>query len=60
MFVEVETIIDVEMELRFVDNEGPTAGDVPAGAALGKLYYDYLDGIVSHQLVPFGTVNILP
>jgi hypothetical protein len=56
---EVGTVVDVTLELRFVDNETPTAGDVPVGATLGRMYGDYLDGITSAQLSPVG-LTILP
>jgi hypothetical protein len=49
-----DTIIDVSVQVRMVEQENPTAGDVPAGASLGKLYGNYLDGIVSGLLLPIG------
>jgi len=52
-------VIDVTVELRFVEAEAPTAGDVPAGAVLGTLYGDYLDGIGSGKLSPVG-YNVIP
>jgi hypothetical protein len=56
---EVGTIVDVTLELRFVDNETPTAGDVPAGATLGRMYGDYLDGVASGNLAPVG-LTVIP
>jgi hypothetical protein len=52
--VPANTIIDVAVELRLVESETPTAGDVPAGATLGQLYGDYLDGLPSGKLAPDG------
>lgn len=54
-----ESIADVAVTLRFVDNEAATAGGVPAGATVGQVYYDYLDGIASGTWAPVG-VAILP
>jgi hypothetical protein len=53
------TIIDVVVELRFVEQEAPTAGDVPAGATLGQVYGNYLDGITTGYFAPLGYI-ILP
>jgi len=50
--------IDVRVELRFVDDEAPTAGDIPAGATLGQWYYNLLDGI-GGSIPPIGG-NQLP
>jgi hypothetical protein len=55
-----ETVWDVYCELRFVENEGPSAGDVPAGATPSKIYFNYLDGITTTKLAPVGGVSILP
>jgi hypothetical protein len=52
--VPANTIIDITVELRLVESETPTAGDVPAGATLGQLYGNYLDGLVSGKLAPDG------
>jgi len=52
MTVEANTVIDVTLEVRLVEQESPTAGDVPAGATLGRLYGDYLDGVTSSKLAP--------
>jgi hypothetical protein len=52
--VPANTFIDVTLLLRLVEVENPTAGDVPAGAILGKLYGDYLDGITAALCQPVG------
>jgi hypothetical protein len=52
--VPANTIIDIVVDLRLVESEAPTAGDVPAGAILGQLYGNYLDGIASGKLSPDG------
>jgi hypothetical protein len=52
--VPANTIIDIVVDLRLVESEAPTAGDVPAGAVLGQLYGNYLDGIASAKLSPDG------
>jgi len=59
MVLPADCIIDVTLELRLVEAEAPTAGDVPAGATIGRLYGDYLDGIASAKLSPLG-LAILP
>jgi hypothetical protein len=48
------SVIDVVADVRQIENEGPTAGDVPAGATVGAIYGDYLDGLVSGKLSPVG------
>jgi hypothetical protein len=52
------TVIDVDVEVRMVEMEAPTAGDIPAGAVLGTLYGNLLDGI-GGNLYPSG-YTILP
>jgi hypothetical protein len=52
--IPVNTFIDVTVELRLVETENPTAGDVPVGAILGRLYGDYLDGITGSLCQPVG------
>jgi hypothetical protein len=52
LIIQANSVIDVTLELRLVEQEAPTAGDVPAGASLGQLYGDYLDGIASGKLAP--------
>jgi hypothetical protein len=54
LILQANSVIDVTLELRLVEQEAPTAGDVPAGASLGQLYGDYLDGLTSGKLVPEG------
>jgi len=39
------SVVDVDVDLRLVEAEAPTAGDIPAGATLGQVYGDLLDGI---------------
>lgn len=50
--------IDIAVELRLVEGEGPTAGDIPAGASVGQLYGDYLDGLASGKLTPVGYIAL--
>jgi hypothetical protein len=57
--VPANTVIDVRMDLRLVEAEAPTAGDVPTGATLGQLYGNYLDGLSSGKLTPVG-YTVLP
>jgi len=45
LVVPSQTVCDVRVNLRLVDSEAPVAGDVPAGATVGQVYYDFLDGI---------------
>jgi hypothetical protein len=52
------SVIDVTVEIRFVEAEAPTAGDVPAGAIIGQLYGNYLDGLASGLLAPAGYVAL--
>jgi len=54
-----ESICDVAVTLRIVDNEAASGGGVPAGASLGQVYYQHLDGIAVALWVPVG-VSILP
>lgn len=53
------TFVDVTIDVRLVEMEAPTAGDVPAGATLGTQYGNYLDGITTALLAPIG-YNVLP
>lgn len=53
-------VIDVTLDMRLVVNESPVAGDVPAGAAVGQVYCDYLDGLASGKLNPDGGYLALP
>jgi hypothetical protein len=50
----VNSVIDITVDMRMVEQENPVAGDIPAGAALGQVYGDYLDGIASGGLTPVG------
>jgi hypothetical protein len=54
------SVVDVVVKLRFVDDEAPAAGDIPAAATIGKVYYNYLDGLSSTTFIPSGGVAILP
>lgn len=53
------SICDITVELRLVEQEAPVAGDVPVGATLGTLYGNYLDGIAGALMAPVG-YNVLP
>ncbi len=57
--VPQNSVIDLTVDLRFVEQESPTAGETPTGAALGHIYCDALDGVISGQLTPVG-YNKLP
>jgi hypothetical protein len=59
MILPADSVIDVTVDVRFVEQEAPTAGDVPAGASIGQVYGDYLDGIASGKLAPVG-FTVLP
>jgi len=48
-----QAVIDVTLEVIFADQfDGQQAGEVPAGAAAGGIYMDYLDGIASGKIAP--------
>jgi hypothetical protein len=53
-----QCIIDVSVDLRYVEQEAPTLGDVPAGATAGQVYGDYLDGIATSKLAPVGFIAL--
>jgi len=55
----IGSTIDVAVSIRYVDNEAATAGGIPASALVGQVYYDYLDGIASGNLVPVGVAVLL-
>jgi len=57
--VGANSVIDLTVDMRFVEQEAPVAGETPAGATLGQLYGDYLDGVISAKLLPIG-LNALP
>jgi hypothetical protein len=50
--IPADCVIDITVELRLVEQEAPTAGDVPTGATIGQLYGNYLDGLASGKLMP--------
>jgi hypothetical protein len=56
--IQANSVIDITLELRFVETESPTAGDVPTGATIGQLYGDYLDGLTSGKLAPEGYIAL--
>jgi hypothetical protein len=58
LVLPADCVIDVTMELRLVENEAPIAGDIPAGASVGQLYGDYLDGLASGKLSPVGYIPL--
>jgi hypothetical protein len=51
------TVLDIAAEIRLVEMEAPTAGPVPAGATIGKVYGVPLDGIAGN-LQAIGFVNL--
>jgi hypothetical protein len=53
------SVVDVEVDIRLVEQEAPTAGDTPVGATLGQVYGSCLDGITTSALRPVG-LTILP
>lgn len=59
LYLMANSVIDVTCDCRNVDDEAPTAGDVPAAASIGQLYGDYLDGLTSGKLLPVGYI-VLP
>jgi len=59
LILPANSTIDVTMALRVVETEAPTSGDVPAGATVGQLYGNYLDGKISGMLMPVGW-TVLP
>jgi hypothetical protein len=52
------SIVDVTLEVRLVESEAPVSGDIPAGATVGQLYGNYLDGLASGLLSPLGYVAL--
>jgi len=54
----VNSTVDVTLAVRIVEQDGPTAGDVPAGATVGRIYGDYLDGLTSGKLTPVGYIAL--
>jgi hypothetical protein len=59
IIASTESVCDVAVTIRYVDNEAATAGGSPTGASVGQVYYDYLDGSASGTWAPVG-VAILP
>lgn len=53
-----DSIVDVILDLRFVETEAPSSGDTTTGASLGQIYGDYLDGRTSGKLAPVGYVAL--
>jgi hypothetical protein len=55
LILPVQSIVDVRVAVRLIDNEPQqTTSEILAGATLGRVYYDYLDGISSGLLLPVG------
>lgn len=54
------SVIQMSVALRLMDDEPAPTAVVPAGATVGKTYYNYLDGITSGILTPSGGVAVLP
>jgi hypothetical protein len=60
LILPADTIIDVHVSLRLVDDEAAVAGETISGGISGTMYYGYLDGLSSGKLAPVGSVNLLP
>jgi hypothetical protein len=56
--IPTDCVIDVVCECRLVESETPTAGDIPAGATVGQVYGDFLDGLASGKLAPIGFIQL--
>jgi len=54
LILPANTIVDVTVDMRMVEQETPTVGDIPIGATVGQLYGDYLDGNITAVLAPVG------
>lgn len=56
------TTIDIACSVRLADNEAAVAAEsgTAAGATVGRVYWNYLDGFASKQCAPRGGVTILP
>jgi len=54
LILPANTIVDVTVDMRLVEQEAPTAGDIPIGATPGTLYGNFLDGNVTAVLSPVG------
>jgi hypothetical protein len=60
MVCPLGTVVDVTADVRFVEQEAPTSGPIPAAAILGQIYGSTLDGTGANgALVPVG-LTILP
>jgi hypothetical protein len=57
--VPAQTVLDLTLECRFVEQEPPTAGPIAAGATLGQIYGTPLDGSSGGIWVPVG-YTVLP
>jgi len=56
------TIVDLDCSVRFADDEAAVSGEAGtgAGATVGTVYWNYLDGFASKVLAPVGGVRVLP
>jgi len=54
------SVLQVSCAIRLMDDEVPATPVVAAGATVGKVYYNYLDGLTSGELQPSGGVAVLP
>jgi len=56
------TIVDIDCSVKFADSEAAVAGEAGtgAGAVVGTVYWNYLDGFTSNVLIPIGGVRALP
>jgi hypothetical protein len=54
-----ESVLDLKVAIRFVDNETATSGDSPTGANSGQVYFNYLDGIAGATWAPV-SASVLP
>lgn len=59
LFLPIDSVVDVVLDLRFKDTEAPTAGEAPGAATAGQLYGNYLDSKASGKLLPVG-YTVLP
>ena len=57
-----ETILDLDVSLKFIDNEVATAGPASGGTTFtaGTFYYVPMDGNAARNWLPIGGVAILP
>jgi len=59
IILPADCVIDIDCQVRLVEQEAPHAGDVPAAATIGQIYGNYLDGFASGQAAPVGYI-VLP